>query len=94
MPCHAQGNAGTSPQAATRTYAQNDKDMVLAACVANAYRNDKDATADGQQRERVAGLDRLRHGKEPGCGPVAGGPLSGAELRQSAGRGGSQGTAL
>ncbi|QUP55564.1 hypothetical protein GO998_17360 (plasmid) [Ralstonia syzygii] len=50
MPCHAQGNAGTSPQAATRTYAQNDKDMVLATCIANAYRNDKDATADAGSR--------------------------------------------
>ncbi|WP_237331715.1 type VI secretion system amidase immunity protein Tai4 [Ralstonia syzygii] len=46
VPCHAQGNAGTSPQAATRTYAQHDKDMVLATCIANACRNDKDATAD------------------------------------------------
>ncbi len=41
-PCRA----GTSPQAAARIHAQNDKDMVLATCIANAYRNDKDATAD------------------------------------------------
>lgn len=79
MPCAGQRRHLTAG-GPTRTYAQNDKDMVLATCIANAYRNDKDATADAGSRERVAGRDRLRHGKEPGCGPVAGGPLSGAEL--------------
>jgi hypothetical protein len=43
---HAQGDAVTSPQAGARTYAQNYKDMVLATCIANAYKNDKDASID------------------------------------------------
>lgn len=34
------------PQAGARTYAQNYKDMVLATCIANAYKNDKDAPID------------------------------------------------
>ncbi|WP_346778118.1 type VI secretion system amidase immunity protein Tai4 [Paraburkholderia sp. Ac-20347] len=44
--CHAQGGSPTSPQAASRTYTLNFKDMVLAACVAKAYGNDKDAAID------------------------------------------------
>ncbi|MFC0398808.1 type VI secretion system amidase immunity protein Tai4 [Paraburkholderia rhizosphaerae] len=36
----------SSPQAGTRTYAQNYKDMVLATCIANAYTNDKNAAID------------------------------------------------
>lgn len=35
-----------SPQAASRTYAQNYKDMVLATCIANAYKGDKQAAID------------------------------------------------
>lgn len=35
-----------SPQAGARTYAQNYKDMVLATCIANAYKGDKDAATD------------------------------------------------
>lgn len=36
----------TSPQASARTYAQNYKDMVLAICIANAYKSDADAATD------------------------------------------------
>lgn len=35
-----------SPQAASRAYAQNYKDMVLATCIANAYKGDKQAAID------------------------------------------------
>ena len=35
-----------SPQAGARTYAQNFKDMVLAACLAKAYRHDPGAATD------------------------------------------------
>jgi hypothetical protein len=35
-----------SPQAGTRTYSQNYKDMVLAICIANAYKIDQDAFTD------------------------------------------------
>lgn len=35
-----------SPQAPSRTHAQNYKDMVLATCIAQAYRNDAGATVD------------------------------------------------
>jgi hypothetical protein len=38
--------AADSPQADTRTNAQNYKDMVLATCVANAYKGDKHAATD------------------------------------------------
>ncbi|WP_069865147.1 type VI secretion system amidase immunity protein Tai4 [Pseudomonas citronellolis] len=34
------------PQAAARTYAQNYKDMVLATCIANAYKADGSAAVD------------------------------------------------
>lgn len=43
---HAKDETPASPQAATRTYAQNFKDMVLATCIANAYKNDKEAAID------------------------------------------------
>lgn len=43
---HAKDEAITSPQAGTRTYAQNYKDMVLAECVATAYRNEEGAALD------------------------------------------------
>ncbi|MCA8090099.1 type VI secretion system amidase immunity protein Tai4 [Burkholderia anthina] len=36
----------SSPQAGARTYAQNYKDMVLAECIATAYRNEPSATMD------------------------------------------------
>nr|WP_144639181.1 type VI secretion system amidase immunity protein Tai4 [Bordetella genomosp. 13] len=35
-----------SPQAGSRTYAQNYKDMVLAECIATAYRNEKTLDVD------------------------------------------------
>ncbi|WP_425312422.1 type VI secretion system amidase immunity protein Tai4 [Pseudomonas putida] len=35
-----------SPQAGGRTYAQNYRDMVLATCIATAYRGDADAAKD------------------------------------------------
>ncbi|WP_203236094.1 type VI secretion system amidase immunity protein Tai4 [Pluralibacter gergoviae] len=38
--------ASTGPEAAKRTYAQNYKDMVLAACIATAYANEKGAAVD------------------------------------------------
>ena len=44
--CLAKSESSPSPQAATRTHAQNYKDMVLAACVAHAYRDDKGASID------------------------------------------------
>jgi hypothetical protein len=36
----------TSPQAGTRTYAQNYKDMVLAECIATAYRSESGVVMD------------------------------------------------
>jgi hypothetical protein len=44
--CDAKDDPRISPQAGTRTHAQNYKDMVLATCVANAYKNDSDAGID------------------------------------------------
>ncbi|WP_175820355.1 type VI secretion system amidase immunity protein Tai4 [Burkholderia sp. BCC0419] len=43
--CHATDTT-SSPQAGARTYAQNYKDMVLAECVATAYRNEPSAAMD------------------------------------------------
>lgn len=43
---HAKDNAATWPQAAGRTYLQNYKDMVLATCISDAYKDDKTAPAD------------------------------------------------
>lgn len=43
---HAADRQAASPQAGARTYAQNYKDMVLAACMAQAYQNDAGAAAD------------------------------------------------
>lgn len=37
---------GNGSQAAGRTYLQNYKDMVLATCISNAYKEDKGASAD------------------------------------------------
>jgi hypothetical protein len=45
-PGYAGDEAIASPQAGARTYAQNYKDMVLAMCLANAYKNDKNASID------------------------------------------------
>ncbi|WP_175882020.1 type VI secretion system amidase immunity protein Tai4 [Burkholderia sp. BCC0044] len=39
-------DATSSPQAGARTYAQNYKDMVLAECIATAYRNEPSAAMD------------------------------------------------
>ncbi|WP_034478124.1 type VI secretion system amidase immunity protein Tai4 [Paraburkholderia sprentiae] len=44
--CYAKGDQRATPQAGARTYAQNYKDMVLATCIATAYKNDKDAAMD------------------------------------------------
>lgn len=44
--CLAQSEQRLSPDAMARTYAQNFKDMVLATCIANAYKNDRDAAVD------------------------------------------------
>lgn len=44
--CYAKDDQRASPQAGARTYAQNYKDMVLATCIANAYKNNKDAAID------------------------------------------------
>lgn len=43
---HAKDEVVTSPQAGTRTYAQNYKDMVLAECVATAYKNEARVAVD------------------------------------------------
>lgn len=43
---HAKDQAVTSPQAGTRTYAQNYKDMVLAECIATAYKNEARVATD------------------------------------------------
>ncbi|MEF9444675.1 type VI secretion system amidase immunity protein Tai4 [Burkholderia sp. 1B3(2022)] len=45
QPSHAT-DTSSSPQAGARTYAQNYKDMVLAECVATAYRNEPSAAMD------------------------------------------------
>lgn len=44
QPSHATDTS--SPQAGARTYAQNYKDMVLAECIATAYRNEPSAAMD------------------------------------------------
>jgi hypothetical protein len=44
--CHSEVRISDSPQAGTRTYAQNYKDMVLAICIGNAYKRDNDAAVD------------------------------------------------
>lgn len=46
LPAQASAQEITSPQAVTRTYAQNYKDMVLATCLTQAYRNDAGASTD------------------------------------------------
>lgn len=43
---YAKDDAGTSPEAGARTYGQNYKDMVLATCIAYAYKGDKQAAVD------------------------------------------------
>lgn len=43
---HAKDERITSPQAGTRTYAQNYKDMVLADCIASAYKNESAVVMD------------------------------------------------
>lgn len=39
-------NSPSSPQSIGQSYGQNYKDMVLATCVANAYKGDKNAATD------------------------------------------------
>jgi len=46
LPAMAVARQATSPQAPSRTYAQNYKDMVLAGCIAQAYSNDAGAAID------------------------------------------------
>lgn len=46
MSSWAKDDASTSPQAGDRTYAQNYKDMVLAGCIATAYKSEPDAAKD------------------------------------------------
>ncbi len=43
---YAKDNALSGPEAAGRTYLQNYKDMVLATCISDAYKDDKTAPAD------------------------------------------------
>jgi len=43
---HAKDEPHASPQAGVRTYAQNYKDMVLAECIATAYRSEQGAAVD------------------------------------------------
>lgn len=42
----AKEQPSVSPEAGSRTYAQNYKDMVLATCIARAYRDDRGASID------------------------------------------------
>ncbi len=66
LPGHAQDRVIASPQAAVRTYAQNDKDTVLATCIANAYRSDKDAAEDaGSSVSALRGWTRYNMEKSP-----------------------------
>lgn len=44
--CQAQDHIQNSPQAGGRTYSVNYKDMVLATCIATAYKDDPDAAKD------------------------------------------------
>jgi len=45
-PAHASDHETTGPQGITRTHAQNYKDMVLATCLTQAYRNDPGVVTD------------------------------------------------
>ena len=44
--CCSMAGATDSPQASARTHAQNYNDLVLATCIATAYRDEKQAAAD------------------------------------------------
>jgi hypothetical protein len=44
--CNAASDKITSPEAPSRTFTQNYKDMVLASCIASAYHDDKIASMD------------------------------------------------
>jgi len=46
LPAQASAQGITSPQAVTRTHAQNYKDMVLATCLTQAYRSDTGVSTD------------------------------------------------
>lgn len=46
LSAHAADRQVNAPQAGARTYAQNFKDMVLASCLAKAYRHDPGAATD------------------------------------------------
>lgn len=45
---HSRDDVATSPQAGTRTYAQNYKDMALAECVATAYKSNQRVAVDAR----------------------------------------------
>nr|CBJ53895.1 protein of unknown function [Ralstonia solanacearum CFBP2957] len=63
MPGHAHDRAIASPQAAVRTCAQNDQDMALTTCIADANRSDKDAAADaGGSVSPLRDWPLLQHG--------------------------------
>ncbi len=56
----------SSPQGMERTYAQNYRDMVLATCIANAYKGEKNY-CDGcrKQRHCFTRMGLLRFGEKP-----------------------------
>ncbi|OYQ09658.1 hypothetical protein B7R77_22625 [Ralstonia solanacearum K60] len=65
VPGHAHDRAIASPQAAVRTYAQNDQDMALTTCN-RQRRSDKDAATDaGGSVSALRDWPLLQHGKSP-----------------------------
>lgn len=46
LPCYANSELHSGPEAGGRSYAQNYKDMVLATCIAKAYANDNKVAVD------------------------------------------------
>ena len=48
-----EAKAGDSPEAGSRTYAQNYKDMLLAGCIARAYDKEEDASKDASSTASV-----------------------------------------
>jgi len=66
---HAEDNVVASPQAGSRTHAQNYKDMILAECIATAYRKDADATKDaGSSASALMDWAYFDMEKEPDAG--------------------------
>ncbi len=65
---YAKDKTVTSPQAGTRTYAQNYKDMVLAECVASAYRGEPQAAKDaGSSASALMDWTYFDMDKDPGA---------------------------